>query len=361
MPRGRYAPSPTGGQHLGNARTALVAWARARDADFVVRIEDLDAARTAPAAVTGNLDELRWLGLTWNEGPDVGGPHAPYRQSERTAAYAAALATLEAAGATFACYLSRKDLRTLASAPHAGEAGGAGGRAAYGPRERAENARVAAAKAAAGKRPAVRLAVPPEAVPFEDVLRGPDALRLDAAVGDAVLRRADGVWAYHLAVAVDDGAMGIREVVRGDDLRPSAALQVHLQRHLGTRPPAFLHVPLLLDADGHRLAKRRGSGTLHEMRSRGVPPERVVGFLAWTLGLVPRPTPLTVEDVAATFALDALPAHPVVTTPAALAWLEGGPAPAGPPPAPPEGASHAGSDPASDPVADPLDAKPDGA
>ena len=343
MPRGRYAPSPTGGQHLGNARTALVAWARARDAGFVVRVEDLDAARTVPAAVEGNLDELRWLGLTWDEGPDVGGPHAPYRQSERTAAYAAALATLEAAGATFACYLSRKDLRTLASAPHAGEPGGEGGRGAYGPRERAENARVAAAKAAAGKRPAIRVAVPATEVEVVDARLGTLRIPLHEAVGDAVLRRADGVWAYHLAVAVDDGAMGVAEVVRGRDLLPSAALQVHLQRALGTTPPSFLHVPLLLDGDGTRLAKRRGAGTLHALRARGVPPERVVGLLAWTLGVTARPTPLAADEVAAAFTVEATPPHPVVLTREALAWLEGGPTPDGPPVAGPLDAGGGGA------------------
>ncbi len=329
MPRGRYAPSPTGGLHLGNARTALVAWARARsdDASFVLRVEDLDRPRTVPEAVDGNLDELRWLGLDWDEGPDVGGPHAPYRQSDREARYRAALERLERDGRTFACWLSRKDLRGLASAPH--------GRAApYGPRERAANARWAERKRADGKTPAVRLRMPDRTVVVDDLLAGRHDVRLARELGDLVLRRADGAWAYQLAVVVDDAAMAIDEVVRGDDLLPSAAAQIHLHALLGTRPPRHLHVPLLHGPDGERLAKRRGPGTLRALREGGVPAERVVGLLAWTLGQLERPEPLAAAELRSAFALERVPRGPVALSPQALAWLEGGPAPAGPPSSP---------------------------
>lgn len=326
MPRGRYAPSPTGWQHLGNARTALVAWVRAREgAGFVLRVEDLDRPRTVPEAVHGNLEELRWLGLDWDEGPDVGGPHAPYLQSRREAGYAAALTALAEAGRTFDCYLSRKDLRELSSAPH-----GAG--PVYGPRERAANARWADRKRSEGKKPAVRLRMPTGAARVDDPLRGPTDVDLRAEVGDLVLRRADGAWAYQLAVVVDDAAMGIEEVVRGDDLRVAAAGQIALHRLLGSSPPGHLHLPLLHGADGARLSKRRGEGTLRALQDAGVPAPRVVGLLAWTLGQLPRPAPLEAAELAARFELDRVPRHPVALPATAWAWLHGRTeAPDGPP------------------------------
>lgn len=330
MPRGRFAPSPTGWLHLGNARTALVAWARARasGASFVMRVEDLDRPRTVEEAVTGNLRELRWLGLDWDEGPDVGGPHGPYRQSQREAHYAAALERLERDGRTFACYLSRKDLRELASAPH--HAG-----PVYGPRQRAANARWADAKRREGKAPATRLRMPDGRETVADLLMGRREVDLAAEIGDLVLRRADGAWAYQLAVVVDDAAMEVGEVVRGDDLRTAAAGQAVLHRLLGSRPPRHLHVPLLHGPDGTRLAKRRGDLTLRALQGDGVPAERVVGLLAWTLGQQDAAEPRTAAELAAAFDPARIPRHPVVLAPAALAYLRGGPPPAGAPPAAP--------------------------
>jgi len=326
VPRGRYAPSPTGWQHLGNARTALVAWTRAgSDGGLVVRVEDLDGPRTVAAALEGNLSELRWLGLDWDEGPDVGGRCAPYRQSLRTSRYQAALARLEADGRTFDCWLSRKDLRELSSAPH--------GRApVYGPAEREANVRAAQSKRKSGKSPAVRLRVPDVTEVVVDAFAGSVPIDLAAEMGDTVLRRADGAWAYHLAVVVDDAAMGIVEVVRGDDLLPSAALQAHLHRALGNTPPMWAHLPLLHGPDGRRLAKRDDTATLHDLQQAGVPPERVVGLLAWTLGQLERPAPTSAAELANGFRADAVPRHPVQLASDALAWLYGGPAPAGPPP-----------------------------
>jgi len=291
--RGRYAPSPTGSLHLGNARTALVAWLRARSqgASFVLRVEDLDEPRTVAQAVEGNLHELAWLGLDWDEGPDVGGPHAPYRQSERHHLYEAALARLTRQGLIFECYLSRRELRELSSAPH-------GQAPVYGEAQRRLNERVVAEKRAQGKQPALRLRVEPGELKFEDAFLGPqrfDALR---DVGDIVLRRADGAWAYQLAVVVDDIAMGIEEVVRGADLLPSTAAQLLLYRRLGAKPPRFAHVPLLLDETGERMAKRRGSLTLESLRSAGIDPGRVVGLLAHSLGLLPERRPVTPQELA---------------------------------------------------------------
>lgn len=293
--RGRFAPSPSGWLHLGNARTALVAWLRARASggSFIMRVEDLDGPRTRPEAVLGNLDELRWLGLDWDEGPDVGGPHAPYLQSQRTHLYEAALARLQAAGRTFDCYLSRKDLAEVASAPHGPEAHGN----AYGPAERRANERLAPAKRAAGRPASVRFAVPTRVVRFQDALAGPQAVAVHETLGDFVVRRADGLFAYQLAVVVDDAAMGITEVVRGADLVESTAAQLLLYEALELNPPTFAHVPLMLDASGERLAKRRGAETLFELRASGAQPEALVGALAHSLELIPANEPLSTTEL----------------------------------------------------------------
>lgn len=360
--RGRFAPSPTGWLHLGNARTALLAWLRARAAGggFVLRVEDLDAPRTRPEAVEGNLAELRWLGLEWDEGPDVGGPHGPYRQSERGAYYAEALARLQAHGVLFPCYLSRKDLARAASAPHdlpapgplpdgppdgpphardaapTGPAEPGGGRSAdaaarsaalaaapvYGERERRRSERVAGAKAAAGKTPSLRFAAAPGIVTFVDALAGPQRFDVMQDVGHFVVRRGDGQWAYQLAVVVDDAAMGITEVVRGADLLRSTAAQLLLYRALGLAPPTFAHVPLLVDDHGERLAKRTGALTLHDLRAAGVPPERVLGLVAHGLGLVPERVPVRADDLLASFDPRA-PVHAGSVGAADIGWLVG--------------------------------------
>lgn len=269
-----------------------MAWLRARSGrdTFVLRTEDLDGPRTDPAAVEGNLEELRWLGLDWDEGPDVGGPHGPYVQSQRTERYQRVLDYLQVSDLTFECWLSRKDLRELASAPH-------GELPAYGPAERRRSERAKAAKIAAGKKPGIRLkgreAALADTLSFHDVLCGRRHFSVAAAVGDIILKRADGLWAYQLAVVVDDIAMGIREVVRGNDLLASTGAQLVLYRALEAPAPAFLHVPLLLDARGERLAKRNGALTLKDLRESGVPAARVSGLLAHTLGLLAAPEELT--------------------------------------------------------------------
>jgi len=328
MPRGRYAPSPSGWQHLGNARTALVAWARARQdgSSFLLRVEDLDGPRTVEEAVLGNLEELRWLGLDWDEGPDVGGRFAPYRQSLRVDRYGEALANLEAQGGTFACYLSRKELRDVASAPH-------GATPAYGPRERAENARIAGQREREGRVPAVRLALRDEVVAWRDGIAGEQRVEVARVMGDPVLRRADGVWAYQFAVSVDDVAMEVAEVVRGGDLLSSTAVQIVLIERLGGTPPRYLHVPVLLGPDGERLAKRRGDETLRNLRLAGVPAERVVGLLAWTLGLQAEAAEMAIGTFLDRFDVQRIPRHPVRLDADAYAWLRGA---AGPP----EGAPH---------------------
>jgi len=283
--RGRYAPSPTGRLHLGNVRTALLAWlaCRARGGSFVLRSEDLDAARVLPDGEAVLIDELRWLGLDWDEGPDVGGPFAPYRQSERRALYDEVIAKLLASGRAFACACSRAEVARAASAPH--------GPDDEGPRypgtcRRLAPEEVAARARAAGRPLTIRFAGDGERIAFQDGVHG----RVDplgaAGVDDFVLRRADGVAAYQLAVVVDDAAMAIDEVVRGDDLLSSTPRQLALYQAMGWRVPAFAHVPLLLDAaTGERLAKRTRPPSLGALRESGWTPEQVVGRLAASAGL----------------------------------------------------------------------------
>ncbi len=279
----------------------------------MLRVEDLDGPRTRPEAVAGNLEELRWLGLDWDEGPDVGGPHGPYLQSQRTERYEAALERLPG---VFECYLSRRDLTELASAPH--------GRApVYGARQRRANLRVAEDRSARGKRPSLRFRAPPGELEFDDVLAGPQRFDAERDAGDIVVRRADGVWAYHLAVVVDDAAMGVSEVVRGDDLLPATAAQLLLYRALGETPPAYLHVPLLLDADGERMAKRRGSLTLRALREAGVAAERVVGALAAGLGLIEPRTVVRPADLLPAFTPARVTRTATRFTGDDLAWLRG--------------------------------------
>ncbi len=314
--RGRYAPSPSGWLHLGNARAALLAWLRARSQGgrLILRVDDLDGPRTVEAAVLGNLEELRWLGLDWHEGPDVGGPAGPYRQSQRGPRYREALERLGSAGLLFECYLSRKDLQQVASAPH-------GRPAVYAEAERRANAALAGRRRAEGRTPSLRLRVEPREIRFDDVLAGPQTFMAGSDFGDVVVRRADGLWAYQLATVVDDAAMGVTEVVRGDDLLPSTAIQLALYRALDVVPPAFLHLPLLLDERGNRLAKRSGAGTLHALRLAGVPPARVVGLLAHGLGLLPRLRPVTPAELLPDFELGAVARGQARVSAEALAWL----------------------------------------
>jgi glutamyl-tRNA synthetase len=312
--RGRFAPSPTGDLHLGGARTALVAWlaARAANGAFVMRVEDLDRPRVVAGAEARILDDLRWLGLDWDEGSDVGGPFAPYRQSERSARYDDAVAQLLAAGRAFPCFCSRADVARAAAAPHAGEDGPRypGTCGALDPAEAARRARA--------RPPSVRLRVEPGEVAWTDDARGPQRDSPHDTVGDFVIRRADGVAAYQLAVVVDDAAMRITDVVRGDDLLTSTARQLLLYEALGLRAPRFAHVALVLGPDGARLSKRHGAIGIAALRERGVSARRVVGLLASTLGLCAPDDAPAPRDLIAAFAWRALPSAPTVFHPAAL-------------------------------------------
>jgi len=253
-PDGRFAPSPTGVLHVGNLRTALLAWlfARSQDARFLMRVEDLDAGRVRPAFEAQQLGDLAAIGLDW-DGPVV-------RQSERQELYADALARLDAAGLLYRCWCTRAEIRDAASAAHGPPPEGA-----YPGTCRELTAAQVAEREAAGRPPAWRVRADGARVSFVDRLCG----ETTGAVDDFVVRRNDGAYAYNLAVVVDDAEQGIREVVRGADLLDSTPRQLWLGERLGLPAPAHAHVPLMLGPDGARLAKRHGAVTLADRAALG--------------------------------------------------------------------------------------------
>jgi glutamyl-tRNA synthetase len=304
--------------HLGNARTALLAWlsARAAGGSLVMRVEDADRLRVRPGLEVAILSELRWMGLDWDEGPDRGGPRGPYRQSERLPLYAAALDRLRQAGLAYPCFCSRAEISAAAAAPH--------GPADDGPRYPGTCRELPGAEVrarVATRPPAWRFRVPAGPVRFDDRLHGPQQVDVAAATGDFVLMRADGVPAYQLAVAVDDAAMEIGEVVRGDDLLPSTGRQLLLLEALGEAAPCYAHVGLVQGEDGQRLAKRHGALSVGELRAAGAAPEALVGLLAWSCGLAPAGARCTPRDLLAGFRLEAVRSGPVALAAAAVAAL----------------------------------------
>ena len=308
-PRGRFAPSPTGELHLGNARTAILAWlwARSEGGGFTLRVEDLDRPRVRPGLLQRQLEELAWLGLDWDEGPDPRsgadrGPRGPYRQSERGADYQAALARL--GESVYECFCSRAEI-AAASAPH--------GPQDDGPRYPGTCAQLTAAQRSERRRtraPALRLRVPPGPVRFQDELQGPQEFDPQATVGDFVLRRADGIFAYQLAVVVDDAAMGIGQVLRGEDLLPSTARQILLYRLLGAPQPRWAHAPLVLGRSGERLSKRDRAASLFALRKSGADPRKLVASLCVLSGLPALPGRSLSERVAG-FGLNLVSRGPV--------------------------------------------------
>ena len=277
---GRLAPSPTGAQHLGNARTYLLGYwsARSRGARLIFRTEDLDSPRVKSWAAEQAIQDLRWLGIDWDEGPDVGGTQSSYIQSERMALYQTALQQLIHADAVYPCTCSRTDIVAAAAAPHEGE---------QGP--------IYPGTCAAWHRGNPR---PPQGsycwrfrsrsspVEFVDALAGHQKCSPGLELGDFPITRKTGLPAYQLAVVVDDAAMGITEVVRGDDLLPSTFWQLELYEALGLTAPSFAHVPLVTGPDGRRLAKRHGDTRLSHLRELGLCPLAVVQWAAVTSGLL---------------------------------------------------------------------------
>lgn len=334
-PVGRLAPSPTGRLHLGNAFSFLMAWCgtASENGRLILRIEDIDPDRSRPEFALGIMEDLQWLGLNWDEGPQGkdlqpdAGPHGPYIQSRRLALYTAAVNDLQARGLVYPCFCTRKELRMLASAPHIGDEGVPypGTCRGLGAAEQAE--RMACGKhfslrlntqaamqaalsdgasgcrrtAPSGKTEEYPLAETGETeislLSFTDAVLGPQSFSMKDCGGDFALRRSDGVFAYQLAVTVDDAAMGVSQVVRGEDLLLSTPRQLLLLRLLGAPAPCYAHVPLLHDHGGERLAKRHKSLELRALRESGVSPETVIGYLAHLAGFLDTPRDINARDL----------------------------------------------------------------
>ena len=302
--KGRFAPSPSGRMHLGNVFAALISWlsAKKQGGKWILRIEDLDPQRSKYEYARLIEDDLHWLGLDWDEGGlDDIGPNPPYSQSRSHHIYEEALSKLEAAGLTYPCFCTRADIMAT-QAPHESD-----GRVVYSGTCRPTRLGGTLIAPPDGKTErATRIFVPDETIRFTDRLYGPQAVNLRDHCGDFILRRADGAWAYQLAVVADDARMGITEVVRGSDLLLSSAQQIYLYRLLGRQAPEFAHVPLLCNDAGQRLSKRDRSMSMEELRLSSSPQE-VTGFLAHLAGMLPEPMPISPQGMLPLFSWSTVP------------------------------------------------------
>ncbi|MFH0944516.1 MAG: tRNA glutamyl-Q(34) synthetase GluQRS [Planctomycetota bacterium] len=298
-PRSRLAPRPTGSLHLGNARTFLINWLMLRKAGgtIVLRIEDLDLARSRESLAEQAISDLEWLGLDWDEGP--------IRQQDRTEEYERALERLRQAGLVYPCVCSRREV-AAASAPHAEDEGprypGTCSDRFTDPDE---------ARRQSGREPCWRFRVPAGPIRFVDRFRGEIILDPDRRGGDFVVRSCDATFSYQLAVTVDDSAMAISEVLRGDDLIPSTPRQILLHQALGSTPPRFIYLPLVLDGEDRRLAKRRFGTELASLRRAGVSAGKVIRYLAQVSGIPDPGSEVLARDLVDRFQLDQIPREPV--------------------------------------------------
>lgn len=298
-PKGRFAPSPSGRMHLGNIFTALVSWlsVRSRGGSWVLRIEDLDPQRSKIQHARMIEDDLDWLGLDWDEGGlNDRGPFGPYSQSRRGDIYEECLARLKSMGIVYPCSCTRADIMAT-QAPHLTD-----GRVVYSGRCRPASMPAPWPDGADG---AARVCVPDREILFTDRVFGAQSVNLTTECGDFVVRRADGAWAYQLAVTADDALMGITEVVRGTDLLRSSAIQIYLQELLGFSHPTYAHLPLLCNAEGRRLSKRDCSMSMEELRRRYTPNE-LTGHLAWITGILPEPASISPRELATLFCWDSI-------------------------------------------------------
>ncbi len=324
--RVRFAPSPTGQLHVGNARTALFNWllARGHGGTFILRIEDTDVERSTRESEAAIEADLRWLGLDWDEGPDVGGPRGPYRQSERLHLYRSYAQELIAAGHAYYCFCSTAQLEAERQ-----DAAAAGRPARYAGTCRRLSADAAAARLAAGDRPAIRFKVPENReVVFADLVRGEVRFHTDV-IGDPVIVRADGHPAYNFAVVVDDALMDVSHVIRGEDHISNTPRQILIYEALGFEPPQFAHLALVMGPDHSPLSKRHGATSVAEFRARGYLPEALVNYLA-LIGWSPRGRGaaadqdselLPAEELARRFSLDAVGHSAGVFDEEKLAWV----------------------------------------
>ena len=317
--RVRFAPSPTGHLHVGNARTALFNWllAHGKDGTFILRIEDTDVERSTKESEIGILEDLRWLGLDWDEGPDVGGVHGPYRQSERLHLYASYANELLNGANAYYCFCSPTKLDDDRKADLA-----AGRPPKYRGTCRTISADDARARMEAGERPVIRFKVPDAGdVTFRDLVRGEVTFNSDV-IGDPVLVRSDGRPAYNFAVVIDDALMEITHVIRGEDHISNTPRQVLLYQALGFSPPEFAHLSLVMGPDHTPLSKRHGATSVAEFRERGYLPEALVNYLAligWSPGDDEELLPI--QELARRFALEDVGHSAGVFDQEKLAWM----------------------------------------
>ena len=317
--RVRFAPSPTGQLHVGNARTALFNWllAHGKDGTLVLRIEDTDTERSTRESELGILEDLRWLGLHWDEGPDVGGAHGPYRQSERLHLYASYANELLGGSHAYHCFCSPAQLEADRQADLA-----AGRPPKYRGTCRNLPSTEVKRRVGAGERPVIRLRVPEDVeVSFQDLVRG-EVTFSSEVIGDPVLVRSDGRPAYNFAVVVDDALMEITHVIRGEDHISNTPRQVLLYQALGFAPPAFAHLALVMGPDHTPLSKRHGATSVAEFRARGFLPEALTNYLA-LLGWSPGGDQelLPVDEMARRFAIEDVGHSAGVFDPEKLAWM----------------------------------------
>ena len=318
MVRVRFAPSPTGYLHVGGARTALFNWlfARRQGGTFVLRIEDTDAERSSWEMVAGIVEGLRWLGLDWDEGPDTGGPHAPYFQSQRLDRHRALAEQLVAGGHAYYCYCAPD---TIQAKRQAAEASGGGWK--YDRTCRNCTPEDIASRHAAGEPRAIRFLTPEGRTSFTDLVHGPIAFE-NENIEDFVILRSDGQPTYHLSVVADDIDMAITHVVRGDDHISNTPKHVLLFEALGKPVPSFAHVPLILGTDKKRLSKRHGATSVTEYQRAGFLPDAMVNFLA-LLGWSPGDDRelLARDELVAAFALEGISGGNAVFNPEKLEWM----------------------------------------
>lgn len=300
--KARFAPSPSGEMHLGNAFCYLLAWllARKSGAEIVLRVEDLDPQRCSLAKAEALAADLRWLGLDWDTGAYVTAHDELYFQSCRSDFYGEAFARLKKLDMVYPCFCSRQELHA-ASAPHLND-----GQVLYAGtcRSLSEADREAKSKL---RRPAYRLKVRDEEIAFTDGHFGPQSYNLARDSGDFIIRRSDGVYAYQLAVVADDAVMGITQVARGVDLLSSTARQLYIYELLGLQPPEFFHLPLLLAPDGRRLAKRDGDLSIAALRTHGITPEEILGHLVFWAGQLEKPEKVSLTEIFTQFDAKKIP------------------------------------------------------
>ena len=292
MVKGRFAPSPTGRMHLGNVFSALLSWlsAKSKGGEWLLRIEDIDPGRSRQVYADLLIDDLDWLGLPWDGNPVY--------QSQRSDIYEHYYAQLCQQGLTYPCYCTRADLLAT-QAPHESD-----GRVVY-------KGTCRHLPPQPDRPAATRLIVPDESIVFQDGHYGTMEVNLASQVGDFIIRRKDGAWAYQLAVVVDDALMGVTEVVRGRDLLLSSPQQMYIARLLNFPSPSFIHLPLLCNANGQRLSKRDSSLDMGCLRQHYTSTE-IIGQLAYVAGLQPKPIPISPTDLVAYFSWDKVPRQDIV-------------------------------------------------